>query len=85
MAEGEGTLRSSGPSPLLKQGHLERVAHDHIQAGFEYLQGKKLHNPPGSVFQRSVPSQYRIFLHIHVELTVFQFVPVASCPVTGHH
>uniref|UniRef100_A0A8C0ES58 receptor protein-tyrosine kinase n=1 Tax=Bubo bubo TaxID=30461 RepID=A0A8C0ES58_BUBBB len=43
--------RSSGghlvQCPLLKQGHLELVAHNHIQTAFEYLQGWRLHNLPG--------------------------------------
>lgn len=24
-------------------------------------------------------------IHVHVELSVFQFVHIAPCPVTGHH
>lgn len=35
-------FRSSCSLPLLKQGHLEPVAQDHVQMAFEYLQG--LHN-----------------------------------------
>ncbi|KAK4831098.1 hypothetical protein QYF61_015296, partial [Mycteria americana] len=36
---GRGLWRSAGPTPLLKQGHLEPVAQDHFQMAFEYLQG----------------------------------------------
>jgi len=36
---------SSGPTSLLKQGHLEQVTQDLVQAGFEYPQ--RLHNLPG--------------------------------------
>ena len=36
---GRDLWRSSGPNPLLKQGHLEPVAQDHVQMAFEYLQG----------------------------------------------
>ena len=35
---GRDLWRSSGPRPLLKQGHLETVAQDHVQTAFEYLQ-----------------------------------------------
>ena len=43
MAEvGRDLWRSSGPTPLLKQGHPEPVAQDH-----EYLQGWRLHNHLG--------------------------------------
>ena len=31
--------RSSGPTPLLKHGHLEPVAQDCVQVASEYLQG----------------------------------------------
>jgi len=37
---GRDLWRSSGPIPLLKQEHLETVAQDHVQAGFEHLQGE---------------------------------------------
>lgn len=36
---GRDFWRSCGPSPLLKQGHLESAAEDRIQATFEYIQG----------------------------------------------
>jgi len=42
---GRGLWGSSSPNPLLKQGHLEQAAQDCIQAGFESLQRRKLHNP----------------------------------------
>jgi len=35
------------PTPLPKQGHLQQAAQDCAQAGFEYLQRKRLHNPSG--------------------------------------
>jgi len=39
--------RSSGPTPLLKQRHLQLVVQDHIQTTFEHLQGWRLQNVPG--------------------------------------
>jgi len=42
----ETTLeRSSCPSPDSEQGHLEKVAWDHIESGFEYHQGWRLLSP----------------------------------------
>jgi len=37
----------SGPTTLLKQGHLELVAQYHVQTAFEYLQRRKFHSPLG--------------------------------------
>jgi len=39
---------SSSPTPLPKQGHLQQAAQDLTQVGFEYLQRRRLHSPPGS-------------------------------------
>jgi len=44
---GRDLWRSSGPTPLIKQGHLEPVVQDHVQTGFEYLQGWRLHSLSG--------------------------------------
>jgi len=45
---------SSSPTLLLKQGHLQQAAQDRVQVGLEYLQRRRLHSPPGSLFQCSV-------------------------------
>ena len=44
---GRQLLRSTSPIPLLKQGHLEPVAQDPVQSGFEYLQGRRLRSLSG--------------------------------------
>jgi len=45
MVEVERDLwRSSGPTPLLKQGDLELAAQDHDQTASKHLQGGRLHN-----------------------------------------
>jgi len=44
---GRELWRSSSPTPLLKQGHLQPVSQDHDQTAFEYLQGWRLHQLPG--------------------------------------
>ena len=42
---GRNLWRSSSPTSLLKQDHLEQAALDHVQEGFEYVQRRRLHNP----------------------------------------
>ena len=44
---GRDLCRSSSPTPLTKQGHLQQAAQDLVQAGLEYLQRRRLHNLPG--------------------------------------
>lgn len=49
---GRDPWRSSGPMPLLKQGHLEQITQDHVQTAFEGLCGRRLHDlfgQPGRV------------------------------------
>jgi len=82
---GRDFWRLSGPTTLLKQGHPEQVAQDRIQAAFEYLQGWRLHHlsghpVPGLSHHHSV----KVFPDVQREPPVSQFVPIASCPVTGH-
>lgn len=43
--------RSSGPTPLLNQGHLEPDAQNHVQMAFKFLEEWRLHNLSG----QSVP------------------------------
>jgi len=47
VVAGRDLWRSSSPNPLPKQGHLQQAAQDLVQAGFEYLQRRRLHNLPG--------------------------------------
>uniref|UniRef100_A0A8B9Q4U4 Transmembrane protein 19 n=1 Tax=Apteryx owenii TaxID=8824 RepID=A0A8B9Q4U4_APTOW len=83
---GRDLWRSSSPTLLLKQGHLEHVAQDPVQVGFEYLQGWRLHNLSGQpVPVLCHPHSKEVFHYVQLELPVFQFVPIASCPVTGPH
>ena len=82
---GRDLCGSSSPTPLPKQGHLLAVE-DFIQAGLEYLQRRRLHNLPGQpVPVLHHPQREEIFPHAETELPVLQFVPIAPCPVTGHH
>ena len=52
---------------------------------FEYLQGWRLHNLPGqAVAVLGHPHRRTVFSDVHREPPVFQFVPIAFGPVTGH-
>lgn len=67
--------------PMLKQGHLELTAPDHVKMAFEYLQGGRLHNLPGQCVSAWSHSK-RVFSEAQVEPPVFQFVPIAFGPVS---
>ena len=82
---GRDLCGSSSPPPLPKQVHLQHVAQDHIQTGFEYLQRRRLHNPsaqPVPVLYH--PQNKKVLPHVQLEL-LLQFVSIAPGPVTGHH
>ena len=71
---------------LPKQSDLEQAAQDHVQAGFEHLQRRRLHNPSGQpVPVLCHPQSEEVLPHVQTELPMLQFVPVAPCPVAGHH
>jgi len=77
---------SSGPTLLLKQGHLQQAAEDLVQAGLEYLQRRRLHNlsgQPGPGLRH--PQREEVLPRVQLELPLLQFMPVAPCPVAGHH
>jgi len=83
---GRDLCGSSSPTLLPKQGHLQQAAQDLVQAAPEYLQRRRLHSPPGqpvSVLRH--PQREEVLPHVQTELPVPQFVPIAPCPVTGHH
>ena len=76
----------SSPTPLLKPGHVEHIAQDLIQVGLEYLQRRRLHNLPGQPAPGLChPQREEVLPHVQTELPVLQVVPIAPCPVTGHH
>ena len=62
------------------------IAQDRVQTGSEYLQAWRLHDLPGQpVPARGHPHSENVFPDIQMEPPVFQFVPTAPGPVTGHH
>lgn len=53
---------------------------------FQYLQGWSLHSLPGQLMPvPGHPDSKNLFPCIHIEVVVFQFAPVTSFFVTGHH
>ena len=83
---GRDLCGSSSAIPLPKQGHLQEAAQDLVQAGLEYLQRRRLHSPSGQpVPGLRYPQREEVLPHVQLELPVLQFVPIAPCPVTGHH
>jgi len=83
---GRDLCGSSSPTLLPKQGHLQEGAQDLVQEGLEYLQRRRIHNLPGQpVLGLHHPQREEVLPHVQTELPVPQFVPIAPCPVTGHH
>jgi len=83
---GRNLWESSSPSPLPNQGRLERVTQDLVEAGSEYLQRRRIHSlsgQPDPVLRH--PQREEVLPHVQTELPMLQFVPISSCPVTGHH
>jgi len=77
---------SSSPTLLPKQGHLQQAAQDRVQEGLEYLQRRRLHNLSGQpVPVLRHPQREEVLPHVQMELPLLQFVPIAPCPVAGHH
>ena len=86
LGVGRDLCESSSPTPVPKQGHLEQIAQDLVQAGLEYLQRRRIHNLSGQpVPVLRHPQREEVPPHVQTELPVPQFVPIAPCPVTGHH
>lgn len=53
---------------------------------WRYLQGWRLHSPSGKTLPMLIHSHNRrISFHVHTTSPVFQFVTIASDPVTGQH
>jgi len=86
LGVGRDLCGTSSPTLLLKQGHPEQAAQDLVQAGLEYLQRRRLHSPsgqPGPGLRQ--PQREEVLPRLQLELPRLQFVPVAPCPVAGHH
>jgi len=83
---GRDLCGSSSPTPLPRQGHLGQVAQDLVQAVFEYLQRRGVHNLCGQpVPVLHHPQSEEVLPHVQMELPMLQFVPVAPCLVAGDY
>jgi len=86
LGVGRDLCGSSSPTPLPKQGHLQQAAQHLVQGGLEYLQRRRLHDPPGQpVPVLRHPQSEEVLPRVQVELPMLQFVPIAPCPVAEHH
>jgi len=55
---GRDVCGSSSPTPLPKQGHLEQVAQDLVQAGLKYLQRRRIHSLSGKPVNKHRKRRY---------------------------
>jgi len=82
----QGPLWVTQPNPLPKQGHPEQAAQHRGQVWLEYLQRRRLHSLPGQSGPGLRHPQREVVLpRVQLELPLLQFVPIAPCPVAGHH
>ena len=82
---GSDLWRSSGPTPLLEQGHVEQVAQACVHMAFKYLQEWRLHNLPGQpVPVLGHPHSEKVLPDVQRKPPEFQCVPTASSPGSGH-
>lgn len=81
---GRDFWKSSGPTFLLKKGHLEQVAQDHVQVAFEDLQGGRLLRGQPVPELGHIYSEV-VFPDVQRQPLVIQVVLIACCPGTGHN
>jgi len=84
---GKDFWRSLGLTLLIKQGHLELIAQEHVHLLKISKDGDSAISL-GNLFQVSGKSYFftaKKFPYVQTELLMFEFVPTASCPVMGHH
>ena len=83
---GRDLCGSYSRKPLPENSLLQQAAEDLVQADFEYLQRRRVHNIPGQpVPVLRHPQREEVLPHVQTELPVLQFVPIAPCPVAGNY
>jgi len=86
LGVGRDHCGSSSPIPLPKQGLLQQATENLVQAGLEYLQRRRFHHlPEQPVPGLRHPQREEVLPHVQMELPILQFMPIAPCPVAGHH
>lgn len=66
----------------------EQVSEGLGQLSFEYLKGWRHHNlseQPSPAFAHLHNLERKKVLSVQIEFPIFQLVPIASCPVSGHY
>lgn len=77
---GKDFLKSSGPSPVLKQGHT-----DYVRVAFEHIQGRIFHNLSRKPIQFLIYLHSKMFPDVQTESPVFQCMLITSCLVIEHN
>ncbi|KAK4827068.1 hypothetical protein QYF61_013709 [Mycteria americana] len=78
---GRDLLRSSSPIPLLKQGQLDQTAQDHVQLGFEYLQGWRLYKLSGQPVPYLIQTSFKYLQGWRLNHFPGQSVPMLDNPL----
>lgn len=77
--------RSSGPSSLLKEVYLELVARGMSRWLSNISEDRDATTSLGNFYQCSVILIVKMFFLVFGQSLQFQYVPITSGPVTGHH
>jgi len=80
-----GPLEIIQSNPLLRQAPYSRL---HAKASRQFLNVSRegIHNLSGQLVPVLCHSQSKeVISHVRMELSMFRFVPIAFCPVAGHH
>ena len=77
LEEASEDIQSTYPA---KAGSLE-WREESVLEGFEYLQGRRLHNLSG---QGAHPQRKEVFPCVCLEFPVFQFLTIDPCSAFGH-
>lgn len=86
---GRELWKPSSPAPLLRRVHLKQVAQNHVQAGFETLQRRRLHNLSGQRVPDLCQPQSTVFprvwkyicMELVKNLTIFGSISAVINPV----
>ena len=83
----KGPLEIIQFNPPKEAGSLEQVGEKSVQESSEYLQRRRLHSLWAACSSALPPSKEQCFFSCSdgTSIWMFQFVPRALCPLTGHH
>lgn len=79
----KGSLELIQSNTSAKTDFLQQVTQESIQVCLEYFQ--EIHNLSDQLIRVLCCSQIKVFPQVCMKLPMFQFAPVAPCPITGHH